>query len=96
MSTASINSEAAIFGRLIQADKNNLTPELAQYILHIGFSEKDRDRINELAAKARTGALVGEEQRELDNFNLVGDLLAVWHSQARRVLSVSKSAPSHG
>ena len=92
MSTVTVNSEAAIFGRLIQADKNNLTPELAQYILHIGFSENDRDRINELAAKARAGTLVGEEQRELENFNLVGDLLAVWHSLARRVLSSSKSA----
>ena len=92
MSTVTVNSEAAIFGRLIQADKSNLTPELAQYILQIGFAENDRDRINELAAKAQAGTLIGEEQRELENFNLIGDLLAVWHSQARRALSSSKTA----
>jgi hypothetical protein len=95
MSVASSSSAAAIFGRLIQTEKNDLSPELAQYILSIGFAEDDRNRVNELAAKARAGTLQAEEQRDLENFNLVGDLLAVWHSKARRSLK-PKLASSHG
>jgi hypothetical protein len=89
MDTVTRNSEAAIFGRLIQAEKDNLSPELAHCILKISFAPEDRERMNELAEKARTGKLLAEEQRELENYNLVGDLLALWHSKARRSLKAS-------
>jgi hypothetical protein len=54
MSTINSNSEAAIFGRLLQREKHDLSPDLAEYILNLGFAEDDRDRINELAAHAHT------------------------------------------
>lgn len=95
MSTVASNSEAAIFGRLMQLDRHDLTPELAQHILNISFPSDDRDRINELAAKSRDGTLGAEEQRELENYNLVGDLLALWHSKARRSLKQSKANSTH-
>jgi len=92
MSIAAPNSEAAIFGRLIQAEKGDLTPELARHILRIEFPQEDRDRMNDLAAKARAGALAAHEERELENYNLIGDLLALWHSKARRCLERPKPA----
>lgn len=91
MSTTTSNHEAAIFGRLLQAEKGDLPPELARYVLEIGFAQEDHDRMNQLAAKARVAALAAEEQRELENYNLVGDVLALWHSKARRSLQRSQS-----
>jgi len=92
MSTATSNHEAAIFGRLLRPDKGDLSPDLARHVLSIDFAQEDRDRMNELAAKVREAALTAEEVRELENFNLVGDVLALWHSKARRSLSQSQSA----
>ena len=89
MSTVIGSSEAAIFGRLIHVEKSDLSDELAQYILQINFDSQDRDRVNELAAKARADALTDEERKELDRYNLVGDVLALWHSKARRSLTGS-------
>jgi uncharacterized protein YnzC (UPF0291/DUF896 family) len=95
VSTVASNSEAAIFGRLLQFDRHDLTPELAQHILNIGFPSEDLERINELAAKSRVGTLDSEERREIENYNLVGDLLALWHSKARRSLKQSKAISTH-
>lgn len=95
MSTMNPNNEAAIFGRLLNAEEKKLQPDVAQYILNIRFAEEDRDRINELAAKARAGILDPDEQRELGNFNLVGDLLAVWQSHARRSLGQARFNSTH-
>ena len=92
MSATTSTSEAAIFGRLIQAERHDLPPELAQHILKTGFPADDRDRMNDLATKARAGSLTAEEERELQNYNLVGDLLALWQSKARRSLNRSKAA----
>jgi hypothetical protein len=87
MSTVIGNSQAAIFGRLIASDQEDLPPDLAQYLLRLSFPRQDRERVNELAAKARAGSLSVEERDELERYNLAGDVLALWQSKARRSLA---------
>jgi hypothetical protein len=87
MSTVTGNSHAAIFGRLIESERDDLTPDLARYFLRLAFPVQDRERVNELAAKSREGSLSVEERNELEGYNLAGDVLALWQSKARRALN---------
>lgn len=79
-------SEAAIFGRLVEAEQEELSPELARHILSLQLSRKDERRIDELLPRAADGTLTVEEREELENLNHVADLLSLWQSKARRVL----------
>lgn len=79
-------SEAAIFGRLIEAEQEDLSPNLARHILSLQLSRKDERRIDELVPRAADGTLTPEEREELENLNHVADLLSLWHSKARRAL----------
>ena len=85
-SVASPNTETAILDRLITPDRENLPPEAARYLIGIDFGPKDRERMNELAAKAREGTLGGEEEAELQNYRHVSHLLALLQSKARTSL----------
>jgi hypothetical protein len=89
-------SEGAIFARLWEAGPNGFSPQLARHVLKLGFSERDRTRMHELAAKNQEGWLNADEQEELDNYVKVGDLLAILQSKARRRLRRPvQSAISH-
>jgi hypothetical protein len=79
-------SEIAIFGRLIQASRGNLPPQLARYVLTLGFPKADQERMQDLAARNQEGELSGQEQEELANFVKAGHLLALLHSKARKSL----------
>lgn len=83
-------SEIAIFGRLIKADQTDLSRELAQYILTLGFEEEDQNRMTELAQRNQDGSLSSPEKAELENFVKAGHLLALLHSKARRTLKIKK------
>ncbi len=74
-------SEAAIFGRMIEVDKDDLSPELAQHILSLSISHEDQQRINSLLEQAQAGTLSEQQQEELDNLNHIADLLSLWHSK---------------
>lgn len=80
-------SEAAIFSRLLKFEQtDDLSPELARYILTLRLSPQDDRRFDELLPKAQNGTLTVEENAELENLNHVADVLSLWHSKARRVL----------
>jgi hypothetical protein len=90
-SEASVVSEVAIFGRLIEPEESNLAPEVARYLLTLTFRQTDRDRMNELAEKAREGHLTKEEDQELNSYIHVGNLLAILQSKARKSLQRTAS-----
>ena len=90
--TTSPNNEIAIFSRVVQPERADMSPEAAQSILKLDFDSQDRDRMNELAAKARHGALTPEEQQESLSYNRVGHLLALLQSKARRSLKNSPNS----
>ena len=86
------NTEAEIWGRLIDSEKARLSPEAARALLGLGFQRKDRDRMNHLAARARSGRLTDSEKVELQEYLRAGDLLALIKSKARRSLRRIDSA----
>ena len=86
------NTEAAILARIIQSDNRDLTPDAARYLLSMQLPPGDKDRVNELSAKAREGSLTEGETQELDSYLHIGSLLAVMQSKARQRLKHSPSS----
>jgi hypothetical protein len=89
----SSNSEAAIWARLMQAQKDELSSEAAEFLLAINFDEADRTRMQELAERSEAGTLTAEEQTEFDGYLHIGNLLAVMQSKARLALKRKPLAP---
>src|SRR5262245_18977962 len=80
------SSEVAIFGRILGNGKRRITPALGRYILALGFSESDQDRMNDLATRNQKGELTVLEKEELFNYVRASHLLALLHSKARLAL----------
>jgi hypothetical protein len=80
------SSEAAIFGRVLRNGRQELTPQLARYLLGLAFSEEDKARMHALAVKNQDGALSPGEREELANYVKVGHLVAILQSKARKAL----------
>ena len=89
--TARPNDEAAILARLIGSDEPMLSPAAAKGILALEFDQTDKDRMHELAAKARAGSLTSKEQAEVEAYSRVGSLLGILQSKARRALKGRRS-----
>jgi hypothetical protein len=79
-------SEVAIWARIMEPEKNGLSPEAARSILRLGFREQDKVRMNELAQKNQAGLLSPEEREELESYVKVGDVLSLFHLKARKSL----------
>ena len=88
-----MDSDAAILSRLIEPEVENLPAEVARYLLSLDFCQSDHDRMHELAAKAREGTLTPTEQHEVESYERIGHLVALWRSKARKSLK-SMSAGS--
>lgn len=85
-SKASQFDDGAIFDRAWDV-AGGFSLATARYVLKLGFSDVDRDRMRQLAEKNRTGELSDSEAEILDSFIRVGDLIALLQSKARRILS---------
>jgi hypothetical protein len=86
MRVVTTKSEAAIWSRIIEPEKNGLSPEAARSLLALGFSEEDKARMVELARKNQEGLLTDEEREELEGYVKVGDVLSLLHLKARKSL----------
>jgi hypothetical protein len=86
MSAIAENSEAAIWERVVNPEAGDLAREAAESLLRIQLPEPDRQRVNELAERARLGTLTALEQGELANYRHVGRLLELLKSKARQSL----------
>jgi hypothetical protein len=86
------NTETAILERLIDPKEDDLSRDAAQSLLRLDFKPQDVERMNELAALARDGALTADQKAELENYLKVGHLLALIHSKARLSLNRSNAA----
>src|SRR5438132_1328732 len=78
-----LNHEATILSRAIDPENGNWSPGIAEGILTIRLSPADRERMNELAAKAREGALGPDEEMELESYRQVTRLLELMKAKAR-------------
>ncbi|HLJ10189.1 MAG TPA: hypothetical protein VKU82_03315 [Planctomycetaceae bacterium] len=89
MSTSIIeNAESTILARVIAPEKPTIPPAVATELLKWGFCETDKNRMAELAAKAREGTLTAEEQAETEGYERVSSFLGLVKSKARRSLQI--------
>lgn len=77
------NTEAAIWERLIDPSDDDLSPEVARFLLRLDFRETDHARMEELAQRSNEGTLTQDEQAELQNYVRIGNVLALMQSKAR-------------
>jgi hypothetical protein len=84
--TITQNTEAAILARILKADEQALTPDVARYLLSMKLPAADEQRVNELSARARAGSLTESERQDLENYLHIGTLLGVMQSKARRLI----------
>lgn len=85
MSTETLtdSTEAAILSRVIAPGEATLSPEAAKSLLALSFSDADRRRMDDLAEKARQGALSPGEQAAIANYESVASLIGFLQSKAR-------------
>jgi hypothetical protein len=92
MSMVADGSFAEVWERTIRPDEANLTRDAAEYFLKLRFTDADKARMNELAAKAREGSLTENEEAELGNYMQVGWFLDLMKSKARLSLGMRSAA----
>jgi hypothetical protein len=86
MGSVMTTNEADILSRVIAPGEPNLPFETAKIILTFDFGKDDRERMNQLAEKARDGTLTTEGQAEIDCYERVGHFLSLLRSKARTSL----------
>lgn len=83
--------DTAIWERAFRFEEDP-TPTAARALLKLQFSEEDRLRMSELAAKARANKLTPQDEQRIDTYERLGCLLDILHSNARRVLKRRRTA----
>jgi hypothetical protein len=90
------DNEVRILARVLGNGEGQLPSAMARYLLKIGFSDRDKARMHELAERNRSDALSLAEKDELFAFARAGTVLAILKSKARRALNTKskKRTPS--
>jgi hypothetical protein len=81
-------NEVTILARILSNENGQLPTDLARYILNLGFSERDKARMHDLAVRNQDDALSAAEKEELFAFAKAGTLLSILKSKARRTLGI--------
>ena len=87
--TLTPGTEVGVWLRILHPD-GELSPAVARAILRLSFPAGDKERMHELSAKARAGALSPEEENDMDTFERAGALLSTLKSKARQVLKQTR------
>jgi hypothetical protein len=82
------DNEVTILARFLTNGKGPLPKIVARYILNLTISEQDKARMHELAVRNQDDALTPAEKKEMHDFGMAGDILAILKSKARRTLGV--------
>ena len=83
-------STSTILARVIAPSDPTLHPAVANEFLKWGFTPQDRERMADLAAKARFGLLTDEEKIETEEYEQVSSFLGLVKSKARRSLQTHR------
>ena len=84
---ASSQSEIDILARVLGNGRDQMPPDIARYILKLGFSDGDKARMHDLAVRNQDDALSPAEKEELVAYAKAGCLLSILKSKARRALA---------
>ncbi len=82
--------DTAILTRAISPARQSISREIAEQILEWDFPPEDQERMAELSAKARAGALNAEEETEIDSYVRVGHIVNLMQAKAR--LAIKQAA----
>jgi hypothetical protein len=86
--THASENEVTILARILGNERGQLSPEMARHILDLGFSDRDKARMHDLAVRNQDDALSAGEKEELFAFAKAGTLLSILKSKARRTLGL--------
>jgi hypothetical protein len=83
------DTEVRILARVLGNGEDRLPPAMARYLLKIGFNDRDKARMHDLAMRNQGGALSPAEKEDLLGYAKVGTVLSILKSKARRALNVT-------
>jgi hypothetical protein len=87
--------EVTILVRALCNKEGKLPPNVARYFLTLGFSERDKARMHDLAVRNQEGTLSSTETEELFAYCKAGGLLSILKSKAHLVLGIkAKKRPA--
>jgi hypothetical protein len=86
------DNEVTILARFLTNGNGALPKNVGRYILELTISEQDKARMHDLVVRNQNDKLTPAEKKEMHDFGMAGDILAILKSKARRTLGV-KPAP---
>lgn len=78
--------EVSLLARVLGKGEESLPADMAQYLLDVGFSRPDKERMHRLAIRNQDGDLSTSEKNELLAYARIGSVLSILQSKARRSL----------
>ena len=87
--TRDVETDVTILARVLANGEGQLPRDVASYLLNLGFSERDKARMHELAARNQEDALSPAEKEVLEAYGKVSDILSILKARARRTLGVA-------
>lgn len=86
--TTGPGTEVTILARVLGNEHGEFSQEMARHILDLGFSDRDKARMQDLASRNQEDKLSAAEKDEMIAFSKAGTLLSILKSRARRALDV--------
>lgn len=81
-------SEVSILARFLDNEDGGLPEEVARYILTLKLSDRDKARMNDLAARNQEDALTPAEKEEMFAYGKATSLVSILKARARQTLGV--------
>ena len=85
-----INTSASILARALGTGRQEMSLELATFLLAITLDPVDAKRADELAEKARNGTLTSSEQGEIEEYRRIGRVIEAIKLRARNVVNSAR------
>lgn len=85
-------TEADILSEVVAPDQPGISPEFAQAILDLHFTDKANKRIRKLLDKNNKGTISEDERAVLDKYLRVGQFLDLMQAKAKLSLEQSGTA----
>lgn len=82
------DTEVTILARFLTNYDRPLSKTLARHILSLTISDRDKARMHDLAVRNQNDGLTPAEKKEMHDYGIAGDILAIFKSKARRTLGV--------
>jgi hypothetical protein len=76
-------ARSEILKQIIEPGKGDLSPELARYVLSLGFTNQLQERYRKLSDRAQSGKLTPLEESELDEYLSTDAFISILKSKAR-------------